>query len=69
MMNQAMEAILNKLRILPTLPKVYYRITAMLDDPQVSAADVTKEVAKDPSLTTKMLRHIKPSMWSPVTTS
>ncbi len=41
---------------IPTLPSVVHRINKMLEDPQVSVADIGAEVAKDAPISTKVLR-------------
>jgi HD-like signal output (HDOD) protein len=43
---------------LVTLPDVYLRLKAVLDDPDSTLADVTVVVEKDPALTVKLLRMV-----------
>lgn len=43
---------------LVSLPRAYYRISEMLDDPRYGSADIGKVIAHDPSLTARLLRVV-----------
>lgn len=43
---------------LVTLPRAYYRINEMLDDPRYGSADIGKVIAHDPALTVRLLRLV-----------
>lgn len=62
-MPKTIEEILHELENLPTLPKVFYKITTMIDNPRVSASDVSQEISTDPALTSKMLRRINSAFY------
>lgn len=43
---------------LVSLPRAYYRISEMLEDPRYSSADIGKVIAHDPALTARLLRVV-----------
>lgn len=43
---------------LVSLPRAYYRISEMLEDPRYGSADIGKVVAHDPALTARLLRVV-----------
>ena len=47
-----------KITSLPTLPGSVTRITHMLDNPETTAAEVGKEIAKDQVLSAKVLKLV-----------
>ncbi|MBN1593643.1 MAG: HDOD domain-containing protein [Candidatus Coatesbacteria bacterium] len=48
--------VLKRLSELPTLPAALYRMLDVLSDPKLSMAAISKIIAEDPSLTSKMLK-------------
>jgi len=57
------EKIFGQIEDLPTLPKVFYNISTLLENPKVSASDVTKQISKDPALTAKILRIVNSAFY------
>ena len=53
-----MRRLVEKITSLPTLPGIVTRITSMLDNPQTTAAEVGKEIAKDQVLSAKVLKLV-----------
>ena len=43
---------------LATLPDVYIRLRALLDDPDTSMADIANLIAHDPGLTARLLKMV-----------
>ena len=43
---------------LPTLPAVYSKLSAVIQNPKSSAVDVSEVIEKDQSLTTKILKVV-----------
>lgn len=43
---------------LVSLPRAYYRISEMLEDPRYGSADIGKVIAHDPALTARLLRLV-----------
>jgi len=43
---------------LASLPEIFTRVNAMIDDPRSSAADIGKIVGEDPALTTRLLKIV-----------
>ncbi len=54
-MSSAHELVNSAVRLI-SLPDVYLRVKALLDDPNSSSADVAKAIAQDPGLTARLLR-------------
>lgn len=52
------EAVLSKVDSLPTLPLVAMKVGDMVNDPGVSAAEIAKTMAEDPSLSAKVLKLV-----------
>src|SRR5215475_10779594 len=60
-----------KVRELPTLPEVYCRATAVIDDPRSSVWEVEKIVRQDMAVTAKILRLVNSPIYglrNPVST-
>src|SRR5215475_3521712 len=60
-----------KIHDLPTLPEVYARATAVMDDPRSSVWDVEKIVRQDMAVTAKILRLVNSPIYglrNPVST-
>ena len=53
--------IVQRIRSLPTLPSVYYRVEETLRDPDTSAADVARIIESDQSIASKVLRLVNSS--------
>lgn len=47
-----------------SLPEIYYRLRAILDDPDHSLAEVAIVISKDPALTLRLLRIVNSSLYS-----
>lgn len=52
------EAILKKIRDIPSLPEVVNRILAVLGKPNTPASEIAKLISYDPGLTSKVLRMV-----------
>jgi HD-like signal output (HDOD) protein len=62
---------LKQVQDLPTLPEVYQRLVAVLDDPRSLVWDAERVVRQDPPVTAKILRLVNSPLYglrSPVTT-
>jgi putative nucleotidyltransferase with HDIG domain len=55
---------LQHVRDLPTLPAVYQRLVAVLDDPRSSVWDAERIIRQDPPVTAKVLRLANSSLYS-----
>ncbi len=53
--------IVQRIRSLPTLPSVYYRVEETMRDPDTSAADVARIIESDQSIASKVLRLVNSS--------
>jgi putative nucleotidyltransferase with HDIG domain len=49
---------------LVSLPRAYYRVSEMLEDPHCSSADIGKVIAHDPALTARLLRVVNSAYYS-----
>lgn len=61
----------DRIHELPTLPEVYSRLVAIIDDPYSSVWDVERIVRQDPAVTAKILRLVNSLLYglrSPVST-
>ena len=58
MKRSEMRRLVQKVTSLPTLPGIVTRITAMLDNPNTTAGEVGKEIAKDQVLSAKVLKLV-----------
>lgn len=50
------EAMVADVRELVSMPEIALQVSAMVDDPQYSTADIGKAIGRDPSLTARLLR-------------
>ncbi|MHC4884588.1 MAG: HDOD domain-containing protein [Planctomycetota bacterium] len=48
---------------IPTLSEAYYSVSAMLENPKVSASDVAQEISCDPALTVKLLKIVNSAFY------
>jgi HD-like signal output (HDOD) protein len=53
-----LRALVGRIRSLPTIPRVYARLQAVLADDAATAADVAKVVAADPAIAAKILQMV-----------
>ncbi len=53
--------IVQRIRSLPTLPSVYYRVEETMRDPDTSAADVARIIESDQSIASKVLKLVNSS--------
>lgn len=61
---------LRRVRDLPTLPEIYQRLVAVLDDPRSSVWDAERIIRQDPPVTAKVLRLVNSYLYglrTPVT--
>jgi HD-like signal output (HDOD) protein len=58
------EIILNRIHDLPTLPAIVYELTQVINDPMSSTSDVEKIMAKDQSMTTKVLKLVNSAYYA-----
>jgi putative nucleotidyltransferase with HDIG domain len=66
-----MRRIVEKITSLPTLPGIVTRITHMLENPDITASEVGKEIAKDQVLSAKVLKLVNSGFYGfsqPITT-
>lgn len=66
-----MRRIVEKITSLPTLPGIITRLTHMLENPNTTAAEVGKEIAKDQVLSAKVLKLVNSGFYGfsqPITT-
>lgn len=54
---------IESIKQLPTLPQVMERVMEVITDPKSSASDLGREIAKDQSLTAKMLRMVNSAFY------
>jgi len=54
---------IESIKQLPTLPQVMERVMEVITDPNSSAADLGREIAKDQSLTAKILRMVNSAFY------
>lgn len=59
-----MNAIVNKLEELPTLPAIVYELSKVISDPMSSTTDVEKIMANDQSMTTKVLKLVNSAYYA-----
>lgn len=52
------EELIRDLNGLVSLPRAYYRISEMLEDPRYGSADIGRVIAHDPALTARLLRMV-----------
>lgn len=65
------QLLLARVHELPTLPEIYARVVAVIDDPRSSVWDVERIVRQDPAVTAKILRLVNSPIYglrSPVST-
>ncbi len=58
-----LEAVVSRIKTLPTLPTVVTRLMQVVDSPTASAADVSKVIASDQALVAKILRIVNSAFY------
>jgi len=56
--------VINKIKSLPTLPQVFYRIIELIDSPDSSASDLERVVHQDPSIAAKVLKVVNSPLFT-----
>lgn len=54
----SLRALVGRLQGLPVAPRVYHRISSLVDDPTAPTQSVADELASDPGLVTRLLRSV-----------
>ena len=63
MENKAIWAILEKIKDLPTLPSVYFKVDKLLKDKEASIENVARIIEVDPAMSTSILRLINSAFY------
>jgi len=58
-----LESLADKVRQLPTLPTVYIKVAELMNDPNASAADISKVIVHDQAIAAKLLRVVNSSFF------
>jgi HD-like signal output (HDOD) protein len=55
--------IMGRIKKLPTLPEIYVRVSAMLDDENASSWDIGDAIKTDPSITSRILKVVNSAFY------
>ena len=52
-----------KIDVIPTLPQVYYTVSSLLENPKVSASDISTAISRDPVITARILKIVNSAFY------
>jgi len=64
MANGTVEEILSRVRTLPTLPVIVYKLLKLIESPTSTAAELAEVIARDQALTARILRLVNSSFYA-----